>query len=150
MIKKAKNINASLNDIRYKRGGPSTRPSPYRRYILKNLFLFACMTSSSLYDVPIAIIPSPFSFHSPEQEPSSRAFLIRLCIPVPLKRFVSTTAFLSATAITASPIAFAKPTGTAFPICLYFSAVVPANFQSSGNCWMRAYSWMLSGRSFIG
>ena len=43
-------------------------------------------------------------------------------------------AVLLATESTAFPIASANPTGTAFPICRYFAAVVPVNTQSSGNC----------------
>ena len=32
----------------------------------------------------------------------------------------------------------------------YFAALVPINSQSSGNCWIRAYSRMLKGRSWVG
>jgi len=55
-------------------------------------------------------------------------------IESPRRRWEFATEFLSATDITASPIAFASPTGTALPICLYLAAVVPVKIQSSGNC----------------
>ena len=48
--------------------------------------------------------------------------------------------------INARPIAHARFTGTAFPICLYWSLSVPANCQSSGNVCIRAYSLIVNGR----
>ena len=48
------------------------------------------------------------------------------------------------------PTAYAKLTGTALPICLYFELNRPANSQSSGNVCMRAYSLTVSGRVSIG
>ena len=44
------------------------------------------------------------------------------------------------------PIAQARFTGTAFPICLYWADSVPANCQSSGNVCILAYSLTVSGR----
>ena len=47
--------------------------------------------------------------------------------------------------IKARPTAHAKLTGTAFPICLYFSLMLPSNVQSSGNVCILAYSRTLRG-----
>ena len=59
-------------------------------------------------------------------------------------------AVLSAVAMIARPIASAKPTGTAFPICLYFAEVVPTKTHSSGNCCILAYSCTLNGLFALG
>ena len=44
------------------------------------------------------------------------------------------------------PTAHARFTGTALPICLYLSAMDPANCQLSGNVWILAYSLTVNGR----
>lgn len=44
------------------------------------------------------------------------------------------------------PIAHARFTGTAFPICLYFDVRLPLNSQLSGNVCIRAYSLTERGR----
>src|SRR5690606_4706294 len=66
------------------------------------------------------------------------------------RRFVCTVASPSATARSMSPSASPSATGTALPICLYLSEVVPENCQSSGNPCTRAYSRTESGRSSVG
>lgn len=52
---------------------------------------------------------------------------------------------LSSALIICTPIRLAISTGTAFPICLYWLPIPPANSQSSGNDCTRAYSRIVSG-----
>ena len=44
------------------------------------------------------------------------------------------------------PIAHARFTGTALPICLYLWLILPAKSQLSGKVWIRAYSLTERGR----